>query len=143
MLKPSKILANTSPCKNIHTPHTHAHTHAHMHTHMHTYRHRQTHAQTQTDTDRQTDRQTDRHTHTHTHTHTDTHTHTHKHKHIDFSQTFTPCPKIILTIYIWNFSFKTSNPLNQLKLPIIPSKTNYTTVNKKKYIRETKTISLT
>ena len=137
MLKPSKILANTSPCKNIHTPHTHAHTHAHMHTHMHTYRHRQTHAQTQTDTDRQTDRQTDRHTHT------QTHTHTHKHKHIDFSQTFTPCPKIILTIYIWNFSFKTSNPLNQLKLPIIPSKTNYTTVNKKKYIRETKTISLT
>ena len=137
MLKPSKILANTSPCKNIHTPHTHAHTHAHMHTHMHTYRHRQTHAQTQTDTDRQTDRQT------HTHTHTQTHTHTHKHKHIDFSQTFTPCPKIILTIYIWNFSFKTSNPLNQLKLPIIPSKTNYTTVNKKKYIRETKTISLT
>ena len=135
MLKPSKILANTSPCKNIHTPHTHAHTHAHMHTHMHTYRHRQTHAQTQTD--RQTDRQTDTHTHTHRHTHT------HKHKHIDFSQTFTPCPKIILTIYIWNFSFKTSNPLNQLKLPIIPSKTNYTTVNKKKYIRETKTISLT
>ena len=133
MLKPSKILANTSPCKNIHTPHTHAHTHAHMHTHMHTYRHRQTHAQTQTDTDRQTDR--------HTHTHTHRHTHTHKHKH--FSQTFTPCPKIILTIYIWNFSFKTSNPLNQLKLPIIPSKTNYTTVNKKKYIRETKTISLT
>ena len=72
MLKPSKILANTSPCKNIHTPHTHAHTHAHMHTHMHTYRHRQTHAQTQTDTDRQTDRQT--HTHTDTHTHTSTNT---------------------------------------------------------------------
>ena len=74
MLKPSKILANTSPCKNIHTPHTHAHTHAHMHTHMHTYRHRQTHAQTQTDTDRQT------HTHTHTQTHTHTHTQAQTHR---------------------------------------------------------------
>ena len=123
--------------KHTHTTHTCSHTCTHAHTHAHI----QTQTDTRTDTDRhrQTDRQTD--THTHTHTHTQTHTHTHKHKH--FSQTFTPCPKIILTIYIWNFSFKTSNPLNQLKLPIIPSKTNYTTVNKKKYIRETKTISLT
>ena len=119
--------------KHTHTTHTCSHTCTHAHTHAHI----QTQTDTRTDTDRQTDRQTDTHTHTHRHTHT------HKHKHIDFSQTFTPCPKIILTIYIWNFSFKTSNPLNQLKLPIIPSKTNYTTVNKKKYIRETKTISLT
>ena len=121
--------------KHTHTTHTCSHTCTHAHTHAHI----QTQTDTRTDTDRH--RQTDRQTHTHTHTHR--HTHTHKHKHIDFSQTFTPCPKIILTIYIWNFSFKTSNPLNQLKLPIIPSKTNYTTVNKKKYIRETKTISLT
>ena len=121
--------------KHTHTTHTCSHTCTHAHTHAHI----QTQTDTRTDTDRH--RQTDRHTHTHTHRHT--HTHTHKHKHIDFSQTFTPCPKIILTIYIWNFSFKTSNPLNQLKLPISPSKTNYTTVNKKKYIRETKTISLT